>query len=71
MSPYMLAEEKDLISLPGLLAFCLLSVFFRKDLIYLFYPDELSFLDGAQIACGYGTVYEGLTRVEVSGTGNE
>lgn len=30
-------------------------------------PDELSFIDGAQIACGYGTVYEGLERIGVNG----
>lgn len=30
-------------------------------------PDELSYVDGALIACGFGTVYEALNRVEVSG----
>jgi threonine dehydrogenase-like Zn-dependent dehydrogenase len=45
MAPYILAEEKDLISL----------------------PNELSFTDGAQIACGYGTVYEGLERIGING----
>lgn len=30
-------------------------------------PDELSFVDGALIACGFGTVYEALQRVNVSG----
>jgi threonine dehydrogenase-like Zn-dependent dehydrogenase len=30
-------------------------------------PDELSFVDGALIACGFGTAYEGLRRVDVSG----
>jgi threonine dehydrogenase-like Zn-dependent dehydrogenase len=29
----------------------------EKDLIAL--PDELSYADGAQVACGFGTVYEG------------
>lgn len=30
-------------------------------------PDELSYVDGALIACGFGTVYEALNRVQVSG----
>lgn len=30
-------------------------------------PDELSYVDGALIACGFGTVYEALNRVKVSG----
>jgi len=30
-------------------------------------PDELSYVDGALIACGFGTVYEALSRVKVSG----
>lgn len=30
-------------------------------------PDELSFVDGALIACGFGTAYEGLRRIGVSG----
>jgi len=37
----------------------------EKDLIYL--PDELSYVDGAQVACGFGTVYEGLQKLGVSG----
>ncbi len=37
----------------------------EKDLVAL--PDELSFLDGAQVACGFGTVYEGLEKVGISG----
>lgn len=37
----------------------------EKDLIFL--PDSLSFLDGAQVACGFGTVYEGLEKVGISG----
>jgi threonine dehydrogenase-like Zn-dependent dehydrogenase len=45
MAPYILAEEKDLVSL----------------------PDELSYTDGAQVACGFGTVYEGLEKIGVSG----
>src|SRR5580704_9247182 len=45
MADYMLAEEKDLIALPG----------------------ELSYADGAQVACGFGTVYEGLRKVGISG----
>jgi threonine dehydrogenase-like Zn-dependent dehydrogenase len=30
-------------------------------------PDALSFADGAQVACGFGTVYEGLEKVGISG----
>jgi threonine dehydrogenase-like Zn-dependent dehydrogenase len=37
----------------------------EKDLIHL--PDELSYADGAQVACGFGTVYEGLMKVGISG----
>ena len=37
----------------------------EKDLIHL--PDELSYADGAQVACGFGTVYEGLQKVGISG----
>jgi threonine dehydrogenase-like Zn-dependent dehydrogenase len=37
----------------------------EKDLIAL--PDELSFADGAQVACGFGTVYEGLTKIGIDG----
>ncbi len=37
----------------------------EKDLVAL--PAALSYADGAQIACGFGTVYEGLDRIGVSG----
>ncbi|MCH2036576.1 MAG: zinc-binding dehydrogenase [Puniceicoccaceae bacterium] len=37
----------------------------EKDLIYL--PDELSYADGAQVACGFGTVYEGLEKIGICG----
>jgi threonine dehydrogenase-like Zn-dependent dehydrogenase len=37
----------------------------EKDLVAL--PDELSYTDGAQVACGFGTVYEGLEKVGISG----
>lgn len=37
----------------------------EKDCVLL--PDELSYTDGAQIACGFGTVYEGLERIGISG----
>jgi len=30
-------------------------------------PDDLSFVDGALCACGFGTVYEALSRVHLSG----
>src|SRR5947207_2249227 len=45
MADFLLAEEKDLIHLPG----------------------ELSYADGAQVACGFGTVYEGLEKIGMSG----
>ena len=37
----------------------------EKDLILL--PDSLTYLDGAQVACGFGTVYEGLEKIGISG----
>jgi threonine dehydrogenase-like Zn-dependent dehydrogenase len=37
----------------------------EKDLVAL--PDELSYADGAQVACGFGTVYEGLEKIGISG----
>ena len=37
----------------------------EKDLIAL--PDELTFIDGAQVACGFGTVYESPKKVGISG----
>src|SRR5579863_10787808 len=37
----------------------------EKDLIFL--PDELTYLDGAQVACGFGTVYEALQKVGIGG----
>ncbi len=37
----------------------------EKDLVAL--PDELTYADGAQVACGFGTVYEGLMKVGISG----
>lgn len=37
----------------------------EKDLVLL--PDSLSYSDGAQVACGFGTVYEGLERIGVCG----
>ena len=37
----------------------------EKDLVAL--PDELSYADGAQVACGFGTVYEGLEKIGVGG----
>jgi threonine dehydrogenase-like Zn-dependent dehydrogenase len=45
MADYLLADEKDLVPLPG----------------------SLSYTDGAQIACGFGTVYEALEKIGVSG----
>ncbi|GHU24136.1 alcohol dehydrogenase [Spirochaetia bacterium] len=37
----------------------------EKDLVEL--PDELTYADGAQVACGFGTVYEAIKKVGVSG----
>lgn len=37
----------------------------EKDLIPL--PDSLIYLDGAQVACGFGTVYEALEKISVNG----
>ena len=37
----------------------------EKDLIAL--PDELSYADGAQVACGFGTVYEALEKIGING----
>jgi threonine dehydrogenase-like Zn-dependent dehydrogenase len=37
----------------------------EKDLIAL--PESLSYADGAQVACGFGTVYEGLEKIGISG----
>jgi threonine dehydrogenase-like Zn-dependent dehydrogenase len=38
----------------------------EKDLVEL--PGALSYTDGAQVACGFGTVYEAIQKVGVSGT---
>ena len=37
----------------------------EKDLVAL--PDELSYTDGAQVACGFGTVYEAIQKIGISG----
>jgi threonine dehydrogenase-like Zn-dependent dehydrogenase len=37
----------------------------EKDLVLL--PDELTYTDGAQVACGFGTVYEGLEKIGIGG----
>lgn len=37
----------------------------EKDCVPL--PDSLSYTDGAQVACGFGTVYEGLEKIGISG----
>lgn len=37
----------------------------EKDLVPL--PDSLRYEDGAQIACGFGTTYEALEKISVSG----
>jgi threonine dehydrogenase-like Zn-dependent dehydrogenase len=30
-------------------------------------PDTLTYADGAQVACGFGTVYEGLEKIGING----
>ena len=30
-------------------------------------PEALSYTDGAQVACGFGTAYEGLQKIGISG----
>ena len=37
----------------------------EKDLVLL--PDSLTYTDGAQVACGFGTVYEAIQKIGVSG----
>jgi threonine dehydrogenase-like Zn-dependent dehydrogenase len=37
----------------------------EKDLVAL--PDELTYKDGAQVACGFGTVYEAIEKIGVCG----
>ena len=37
----------------------------EKDCVLL--PDSLSYSDGAQVACGFGTVYEGIEKIGISG----
>jgi len=37
----------------------------EKDLVPL--PEELSYTDGAQVACGFGTCYEALEKIGTSG----
>jgi threonine dehydrogenase-like Zn-dependent dehydrogenase len=37
----------------------------ERDLVLL--PDSLTFLDGACVACGFGTAYEAVRRADVSG----
>lgn len=37
----------------------------EKDLIAL--PDELDYKDGASVACGFGTAYEALEKIGISG----
>lgn len=37
----------------------------EKDLVAL--PDSLTYADGAQVACGFGTVYEAIEKIGVCG----
>ena len=37
----------------------------EKDLVAL--PEPLTYADGAQVACGFGTVYEALSKIGCSG----
>lgn len=38
-----------------------------EEMTCLRLPDELTFVDGACVACGFGTAYEALCRVGVNG----
>ncbi len=46
----------------GMADYCLAE---ERDLVLL--PDELSYVDGACVACGFGTCYEAIRRIGVSG----
>jgi threonine dehydrogenase-like Zn-dependent dehydrogenase len=46
----------------GMAEFCLVD---ERDLVEL--PDSLSYVDGACVACGFGTCYEAIRRIGVSG----
>ncbi len=46
----------------GMADYCLAD---ETDLVLL--PDELSYIDGACVACGFGTCYEAIKRIGVSG----
>jgi len=46
----------------GMAEYCLAE---EADLVAL--PDSLSFIDGACVACGFGTCYEAIKRINVSG----
>ena len=37
----------------------------ERDLLAL--PDQLSYCDGAQVACGFGTVYEAIEKIGICG----
>ncbi|MCD8350585.1 MAG: zinc-binding dehydrogenase [Planctomycetaceae bacterium] len=37
----------------------------EKDLLHL--PPELTYADGAQVACGFGTVYEAMEKIGING----
>ncbi len=37
----------------------------EKDLVLL--PNQLNYSDGAQVACGFGTAYEGLEKIGICG----
>ena len=37
----------------------------EKDLVAL--PDQLTYKDGAQVACGFGTVYEAIEKIGICG----
>ena len=33
----------------------------------MYLPDELTYKDGAQVACGFGTVYEAIEKIGICG----
>jgi threonine dehydrogenase-like Zn-dependent dehydrogenase len=37
----------------------------EKDCVLM--PDSMTYSDGAQVACGFGTVYEGLEKISIGG----
>lgn len=49
----------------GMAPYCLVD---EKDLVRM--PDSMSYVDGALCACGFGTCYEAMSRMNVGGMGS-